>query len=382
MKTKIGYSTNKSSFDAGIETSTMANIKESKLGLLFTSVDQDSDQIIKAIKSLTNTPILGCTSSTAISTHAGYMNDEGRYTAMITFSGDITVGVAGKEKKEVDDARALGREIAEEALKEMKGEKPNCFFMTATPGYEEEYLQGIQDVIGGIPVFGGSAADNTVEGKWKVFYEFQTFKSGCAIALIKSDTSVMNILEHGYNETGQSGVITGVNKRRDLLTIDRVPALKKYSEWTRFNEDDLMNNKILTESIFDPLGVKDPIGRLVAIRHPMFAKTDGTITVGSDLVTNTAIIHMHMEPRDMLESIEKTINELGDCESYFLIHCGGRRLGLANKNLEDQIYETVKKATQDKEFLMIFTFGEYGTNNNSANTVGGLSLSFTGFPKV
>ena len=39
----------------------------------------------------------------------------------------------------------------------------------------------------------------------------------------------------------------------------------------------------------------------------------------------------------------------------------------------------MKEVTGDREFLMVFTFGEYGTAEHSANTVGGLSLSFTGF---
>ena len=141
----------------------------------------------------------------------------------------------------------------------------------------------------------------------------------------------------------------------------------------------MLKDNILSESIFDPLGVKDPIGRLIAIRHPMYANSDGSINVGANLVSNTAIIRMHMEPRDMLEAIPKTIKELGNCDSYLLIHCGGRRLGLAQKGLEQEIYKKVKEAIPDKEFLMIFTFGEYGQNNHSANTVGGLSLSFTGF---
>ena len=37
--------------------------------------------------------------------------------------------------------------------------------MFATPKEEEEYLKGIQDVIGELPMFGGSAADNEVVGK-------------------------------------------------------------------------------------------------------------------------------------------------------------------------------------------------------------------------
>ena len=36
--------------------------------------------------------------------------------------------------------------------------------MAASPKEEEDYLKGIEDVIGRVPMFGGSAADNTVEG--------------------------------------------------------------------------------------------------------------------------------------------------------------------------------------------------------------------------
>ncbi len=379
MKTKIGYSNNKLAFTSSIEAANMSNIKEAKLGLVFTSPNQEQEQIIKGIKSLTNTPIIGCTSSTAISTPNSYENEETGYTGIMTFFGDIVVGVAGREKKDLEDAKELGKEIALEALKEMKGAKPNYFFMTATPGNEEEYIEGIQDVIGPVPIFGGSAADNDVSGKWRIICENKVIKNGCAIALIKTDTEIVNILSHGYNETGQAGIITNVHERRELKAIDSTEALKKYSEWTRFNEDDLMGNQILSKSIFDPLGIKDPIGRMIAIRHPMSSNTDGTINVGGDLVTNTAIIHMHMEPRDMIESIKTTIEELGECDSYLLIHCGGRRLGLAEKGLEQEIQKAVKEVIKDKEFLMIFTFGEYGTYNHSANTVGGLSLSFTGF---
>ena len=48
-------------------------------------------------------------------------------------------------------------------------------------------------------------------------------------------------------------------------------------------------------------------------------------------------------------------------------------------NIGDVVVGTVKKAIPNKEFLMVFTFGEYGTGDHSSNTVGGLSLSYTGF---
>ena len=85
-----------------------------------------------------------------------------------------------------------------------------------------------------------------------------------------------------------------------------------------------------------------------------------------------------------LKANEETINKVNslmqtEANSYFLVHCGGRRLGLALAEIEDQIYPEVKKVIPNKEFLMVFTFGEYGTGDHSSNTVGGLSLSYTGF---
>ena len=53
--------------------------------------------------------------------------------------------------------------LAKEAM-EKAGQTaaPAYFYMVASPAEEEDYLKGIEDVIGRVPFFGGSAADNTV----------------------------------------------------------------------------------------------------------------------------------------------------------------------------------------------------------------------------
>ena len=147
-----------------------------------------------------------------------------------------------------------------------------------------------------------------------------------------------------------------------------------------------MGDKLLVETICAPLGVKDPIGKVTAVRHPMFANDDLSMNIGADLAENTAVIQLTNSPKGILKANEYAIKEVNDLmtteiSSYFLVHCGGRRLGLALSNIEDKIYPIVKKAIPDKEFLMVFTFGEYGSGDHSSNTVGGLSLSFTGFGK-
>ena len=359
VKTKVGYSENASSFSSGVETATMANGKDAKVGLLFTSVVLDQNELLKGVSSVMSAPVIGCTSSAAICTHDGYLNKETGYSGMMSFSGDLEVAVAGSEKTSNETAREIGRRIAKEAMSQVKGKdvEPDYFFMTASPAEEEEYMKGIQDVIGEVPVFGGSAADNTVEGKWSIICKDKVFSDGCAIAIFFADNEMKNIYTGGYKETNNVGIITKLSSIRTLAEIDGVPAVKKYAEWTGKSIDSLMGSNLLAETIFAPLGVKDPIGNVIAVRHPMFANPDLSMNIGANLAVNTAVIQLEGSPES----------------------CGGRRLGLQLTNSESKIYPEIIKATGGKEFLMVFTFGEYGSNEHSANTVGGLSLSFTGF---
>lgn len=384
LKTKVGYSQNADATQSGKETAEMANLKEAKVGLLFTSCVMNQADILSGIRSVSDTHVLGCTSSAAICTQDGYLNAETGYSGIMSFGGDVEVGVAGHEKKEGESAREIGRELAREALRGISASKPDYFFMTASPKEEEEYLLGIQDVIGDVPVFGGSAADNTVEGKWSIICDDKIFADGCAVAFFSTDADMANIYTGQYKETDNVGIITKVVNDRTLVTIDGESAVSKYCAWTGKTPEEVAGGNLLSATIFKPLGVKDVTGRFTAIRHPMAANEDGSMNIGARLIEKTAVIQMELTPDEMIEANPKTVKEVdeligGEAKSYFLVHCGGRRLGLQLENAEDKIYPAVKEATKDKEFLMVFTFGEYGTREHSENVVGGLSLSFTGF---
>ena len=387
LKTKVGYSENVDAFASGAETAKMANVIENpQVGLLFTSCVQDQNKIMEGAKSvLGDVPVIGCTSSAAICTQDGYLNKETGYSGMMLFGGDLEVVTAGSAQTD-ETPREVGRKVALEAISKVKGEdtEPDFFFMSASPANEEEYLEGIQDVIGNVPVFGGSAADNTVEGKWSILNDGEAFADGLTIAIFYTKGEMKNLYTGAYHETSNVGVITKIRDERTLVEIDHEPALKKYAEWTGKTVESLMGNNLLTETICAPLGVKDPVGKVTAVRHPMFGNDDLSMNIGANLALNTAVIQLSNTPEGILKANEETINNLNklmvsEVNSYFLVHCGGRRLGLALSQIEDRIYPEVKKVIPDKEFLMVFTFGEYGTGDHSSNTVGGLSLSYTAF---
>ena len=387
LKTKVGYSENPDAYASGVETATMANVIENpSVGLFFTSCNQDQNKLMEGAKSvLGNVPIIGCTSSAAICTQDGYLNKETGYSGMMLFGGDVEVVTAGSKQTD-ETPREVGRRVAKEAISKRKGadKEPDFFFMTASPANEEEYLEGIQDVIGNIPVFGGSAADNTVEGKWSILNDGEAYSDGLSLAVFYTDGEMKNLYTGAYHETNNVGVITKVRDERTLVEIDHKPALKVYAEWTGKDVESLKGNNLLTETICAPLGAKDTIGKVTAVRHPMFGNDDYSMNIGANLAENTAVIQLSNSPEGILKANEETIKNLNNLmtttpNSYFLVHCGGRRLGLALSKIEDQIYPEVKKVIPDKEFLMVFTFGEYGTGDHSSNTVGGLSLSYTGF---
>lgn len=386
LKSNVGWSTNTDSYTQGKESATKAvvDLVQTKVAFLYTSVDCDVKKVIEGAKSeLGTAPIIGCTSSAGLITPDGFISGEKGFTGILALGDpDLQVGVAASAKQK--SARETGKKLAIEAMKKAgRTDAPAYFYMSASPAEEEEYIKGIEDVVGRVPVFGGSAADNTVEGKWSIYSGDTIFADGCAIAFFYTDKKMTNVFTGAYNETTNSGIITEIEGRRTLKTIDGVPAVKKYAEWTGKKLKDLEGGNLLVQTITAPLGVKDRLGDLIAIRHPMFANKDNSMNIGANLAVNTAVIQMEATVDELINSTGKTMKELnkeaGDVGAYLLVHCGGRRLGIGDRI--DEVAKQLKKESKGVPFLAVFTFGEYGVKDHGSNTTGGLMLSFTSFDK-
>ena len=386
LKAKVGYSKNVDAYEAGVETAkTSTEGMDAKIALLFNSVGYDQKKLMEGIKSVaTDVDVIGCTSSAGIITPDGYMIDESGTAGMLTLGGDdLTVACYGMAKGK--SARETGREVAKKALEKAGLDyAPDYFFMSASPAEEEEYIKGIQDVIGRVPCFGGSAADNTVEGKWSIFYNGTIFNDGVVAAFFYTANDIATVYTGAYNETKDMGIITKLNDTRVLAEIDGEPALDKYKNWRGLDDEAVTGGNLLVTTITSPLGVKDRLGNLTAIRHPMNGNDDKSMNIGANLAVGTTVIRMEATVDELINSTGKTLKELKkkcpNAAGYLLVHCGGRRLGIGDRM--NEVYEQLKKEAGDVPFLVAFTFGEYGyTDDDQANTTGGLMLSFTAFEK-
>ena len=385
LKSNVGYSMEADSFSSGVLTAKIAKKGlKPKIGFLYTSVLSDVKEVVRGVKSVTDAPIIGCTSSGAIIVPEGIVASPNGFSGMLMMDDTkMEVGVACHEGGR--NARNIGRKVAIEAVKNAGSTRaPSYFYMVASPKEEEDYLLGIQDVIGDVPCFGGSAADDTVEGKWKIICEDKVFSNGVAVAFFYTDRDIETVYTGAYRETRKCGIITKVDNDRTLCTIDGEKALVKYGEWMKKDPRELRGTNLLVASIKRPLGVKDPVGNLTVVRHPMIGNSDNTMNIGNRLAEKTAVIMLEATTDELIDSTGDTMKALKkkisvEPGAYILVHCGGRKLGIGKRLPE--VHRQLLKESKGVPFITVFTFGEYGYHEHSANSCGGLMLSFTAFGK-
>ena len=387
MKANVGHSVAIDAKTAGAEAAAMAKtgLEDVKLAFVYSSVAYDLEALLDGIRGeLPGVPLVGNTSFTGVICADGFISgDDGFVGIMALEDADAAISVAGLPKG--TSARETGQDVAHQAMaKAGRNAPPDYFYMAASPGEEEQYLKGICNAIGRVPMFGGSAADNSISGEWSLYTDEKLFADGVTVAFFYTDKAMTNLFTGAYRETDDVGIITKVDGDRTLVEINGVPAVDMYAKWTGTDAASLSGGNLLVATITSPLGVKDRLGDLIAIRHPMNGNEDGSMAVGAKLTEKTAVIRMEATIDELIASASETLETLQDslaspAAAYHLVHCGGRRAGIDNRIGE--VVEAVKKVAGDVPFLMEFTFGEYGYLEDGLNTTGGLMLSYTALSK-
>lgn len=387
LHASTGSSTNGNAKAAGSEAAKkLKGLSDIKMAFAYASCAYDLDAMLAGIADeLPGVPVIGNTSFTGVITPEGFITGKDGFLGMMALADkDMTVGIAATEKAEKGDAAACGEEAAKKAMaKAGKTDSPDYFYMVCPPGEEEFYLKGITKVIGRVPFFGGSAADNAIAGDWKLYTDKGVMADGVAVALFYGTHEIKNFFTGAYHETKDVGIITKIDGNRTLVEIDGEPALKKYASWRHIPVDSIKGGNLLSQTITSPLGIKDPLGDLVAIRHPMNGNDDGSMAIGNNLAVGTAVIRMEATVDELIGSTDTAMLQLNNTMktpgAYHLVHCGGRLAGIGSR--VDEVYKNIKKEAGDVPFIAEFTFGEYGYESDGRNTCGGLMLSFTGFEK-
>ena len=328
----------------------------------------------------------------------GVMSDQGSTVggaagigvfAICDDDGDFATAAERFENSALDSAkRATERALV---LADREGEIPELIWVSSSPGNEEEILAGICEVVGpDVPIIGGSAADNTVEGNWSLFDRHEIFDNGVVLSVFFPTKQTADVFQNGYSPTEHSGVVTRSSGRR-IFEIDGCPAADVLNEWTRgeviperFDEP----TAILSESTLWPLGsviqTKEDREDYILI-HPSGVNPDRSIDVFANVHEGQRITQMNGTKDSLIaraggvatlsrSALERDNTELSGA---LVVFCGGCMLAVQDR--VDEVADAVSNALGGVPFLGVFTFGEQGRMQTGGNLHGNLMISCVAF---
>lgn len=270
------------------------------------------------------------------------------------------------------------------------GEAPDLVWISAAPGREEAILAGIADVVGPTtPVIGGSAADNDISGRWRLFDAEREAGEAVVVSVLFPSRPVSTAYQSGYAPTARSGVATRV-QGRTVLEIDGRPAAEVYADWTAGAVPAACDGprSILAESTFHPLGraagaVSEVPLHLLA--HPATVRPDGGLELFAEVAEGERLTLMTGSVEGLTTRAGRVVGLAcerghlapGGVAGALVVYCGGCMLAVRERM--DRVAAGVDAALGGAPALGIFTFGEQGSLVCGRNLHGNLMISCIAF---
>lgn len=360
--------------------------KAPRLAIVAATVDHDASAVHAAFReALPGVPLHGATTSLGVLTSSGVVMGSNGGVGVLLFGSEKDASFAAGSADFAEGAREAGRKAAR-ALQSSSGEAPRLVFIAATPGREEEVLAGIGDVLPGVPVFGGSAADHAIVGQWSVFTDGGAIKEGVSLAgLWGAPLRIGAVLEGPYEPTEKRAVITA-SKGRAIETLDGRAATEVLHGWIgdSIAHEVREGGNLLMQTAMTPVGIArggDEARPFYLLLHPAQAHPAGPVDVFAEAPEGATICLMSGSADSLVGIIDRIVDrclatanlEPKDARGAFLIYCAGCA-GAVGGRIEE-VLSRLKNRLGDVPILGFCTFGEQGHVPGVGNVHSNLSVA-------
>ena len=275
----------------------LQNDGPTSLVFAFTNAEHDASTLVASLNE-SGAPYLLATSCLG-----SLLCDESRAQAdaglsvLSIFDEAGAFGVGSADCSETD-AFSAGASALENALMNAGRpfESPSLIWCALPPGEEEAILNGFTSVVGEqVPIFGGSAADNTVEGNWYISTSSHSGANCLAVAVMYPSSPLGLSYSSGYKPT-EAVFKASSAQNRHIIELDGLPAAKAYNEATNgLIAKELAGGQILGLTSTAPLGkpVQLENGALnYLLCHPDEVCNDGGLNVFSEVIEGEELVLM------------------------------------------------------------------------------------------
>ncbi len=374
-----------------------------KLVVLYTTVGYDLTTLLTEVRTQSaGSIVFGITSCHGVVTRDGvHVGKKGSLALLGIQSDEMTVGLAGRNVKTPELAAAAVNDAVEEALltsgKRGK-EKPSMILLGTTPGLEDRSLEALQHIFGKeTPIYGGTAADNAMDGKWAAFANDQIIRSGVSVALVYTRGKIAHAYGCGYTPAKSTpakpkeGLATAT-EGRTLLSLENKPAADVYNEWT----NDLLKDALLKGGSIVSQTTLAPLARRFKVKgedvflslHPasLDLQTKSLGLFAEVPAGETLFLLQGDVPSLLNESAVTATRALQDANAAPSQIAGGLQVFCAGTMMAiqpqvDQIVPPLNAALGNAPFIGAFTFGEQGPIWGHGSVQGNLMNSMVLFEK-
>lgn len=318
-----------------------------------------------------NSQLLACSSCQGTMSDKGY--SQGHSIAALAIQDEK--GAYGTSACHLNTSRSVidqVKDVLQQAIanSERLGELPSLIILHSTSGYEELILQGIRDELGvNIPIIGGTAADDHIQGNWTLFDTSTLTTEGIAMAVLYPSARVSYSFHSGYAHTELSAIATKVEGRK-LQELNGMPAAGVYSTWYKtLAKRELDTRMIFAQSTLYPLGRK--AGEIhglpyFSLTHPAAVTPEGGIDIFCDLDEGEQVHFMTGTTQMLISRAGRVVDSANDDQQSsnsipiggIAIYCAGCMLHVMD-SLND-VANNISNSMHNAPFICPFTFGEQG----------------------
>ncbi|MFC7072258.1 FIST signal transduction protein [Halovenus rubra] len=368
------------------------NIEDVALGVVMTSPSYDIPEVIDVLGTrLPSVPLIG-------STTAGEFTDEG------VTEGGLVIALIVSERLSVASAVADG--VSEDvfgtvqatvnnlpAVGDMDGEHVAAItFHDGLTGKGEEIALLTRQLLGGVPLVGGSAGDDLNLAETTVFTDSGASSDGVAIALLAAEEPFGLAAKHGHTTLSDTYEVT----RADANVVHELDGEPAFEVWQREVAKTARDTYAIDVDDLDPsddrfailltqfeLGLKTKDGGY-KIRWPgMTNSTDGPLTFATGVPEGSEVRVMH-SPKD------EQINSAREAAQASLAHFEGEDVAGAlvfdcvcrGLILEDEFGTAVDAIASELESPLagFETYGEISMPSEAATGYHNTTTSILLFP--
>lgn len=264
-------------------------------------------------------------------------------------------------------------------------ELPALIWCMQAPGFEEQIIAGIQQVVGDqVPIFGGSAGDNDVTGQWCLYDGKNVDGQLMVIAVLYPSVPISQYFSSGYSHFANCGIVTSARHRR-VISINNQPAAEVYNNCLhQAGSLPLSPGNVLAQTTFYPMGREILSQDLTfsVLSHPLEVHPDGSIDLLSEIEIGE---QLHVMQGSQIQLVNRAghvarvatnmlrLQHDTTPSAAIVIYCAGCMLAVRDQI--EQVQQSLSQALPDIPFLVAFTFGEQGCFADGFNRHGNLMIS-------